>query len=67
MRNCIKQYENGKFKSEANNKPGQKRISGGGCKVICADVHKELYCFLIDIQFALKALLPNLILIEQAK
>ena len=45
MRNCIKKYKKGKFKSEVNNKPGGKQISEGGSNVVCANVHKELFAF----------------------
>ena len=45
VRNRITQFEKGKFKSEANNKLGVKRISGGGRKVVCTDIRKELFCF----------------------
>ena len=45
VRNCITQYEKGKLKSEANNKPGGKRILGGRRKVACADFRKELFAF----------------------
>ena len=67
VRNCITQYEKGKFKSETNNKPGGKQISGGGRKVVCANACKGLFAFFIDIRFALKARLPYSILIAQAK
>ena len=45
VRNCIAQYEKGKFKFEENNKPGGKWILGGGHKVVSADVRKEFFAF----------------------
>ena len=46
VRNCITQYEKGKFKSEVNNKAEGKQISREWFKAVCADVYKELFAFL---------------------
>ena len=45
VKNCITQYEKEKFKCEGNNKPGGRWISGGGHRVVCVDVRKEIFSF----------------------